>query len=116
MELNNMFREVNDDIQILQWGENITLQNVEHFRQIIYQLINHKSNYLILNLAGTNYINSAGLGVIVDAVMAARKNQKELILSDISQSVQEIFDIVKFSAIMKMMDSEEMAIEYFSVS
>lgn len=94
----------------------ITLQNVEHFRQMMNQLINYKNEYLILSLGGTNYINSAGLGVIVDAVMAARKNQKELILSDISQSVHEIFAIVKFSAIMKMMDSEEMAIEYFSVS
>lgn len=116
MELNNMFREVNDDIQILQWGENITLQNVEHFRQMMEQLINHESECLILNLAGMNYINSAGLGIIVDAVMTARKNMKELILCDISQSVKEIFVIVKFSAIMKMVDSEEMAIEYFSGS
>ena len=71
---------------------------------------------LIVNLANTNYINSAGLGIIADSVMQARKSQKELVIADIQQSVKEIFAIVKFTSFMKVFESEKEAIDYFGKS
>jgi len=111
-----MLKKVNETIQVLEWSENITLKNVEQFRQNMKKVVNSTEEQLILNLASTNYINSAGLGIIADGVMHARRNQKELVIANIGQSVKEIFSIVKFTSFMKMFESEKGAIEYFAVN
>lgn len=111
-----MLKKMTDTIQVLNWSENITLKNVEQFRQAMDNLVNGTKEQLILNLASTNYINSAGLGIIADSAMEARRNHKELVITDIQQSVKEIFSIVKFASFMKMFDSEQEAIAYFTVN
>ena len=89
---------------------------MEQFRQEMEKFVHDDVEHLILNLANTNYINSAGLGIIADSVMQARKSQKELVIADIQQSVKEIFTIVKFTSFMKVFESEIEAIEYFGES
>ena len=111
-----MLKKVTDTIQSLEWGENITLKNVEQFRQEMEKFVHGEGDQLILNLAETNYINSAGLGIIAESVMQARKSQKELVIADIQQSVKEIFSIVKFTSFMKVFETEKEAMEYFGES
>lgn len=108
-----MLKKISDLIYVLEWSENITLKNVEHFRQEMEKFVQEEGRKLILNLAYTNYINSAGLGIIADSVMQARKSQKELVIADIQQSVKDIFTIVKFTSFMKIFESEKEAMEYF---
>lgn len=108
-----MMTEINDSIQVLRWKENITLKNVEQFRHTMKELIQQPQEYLILNLADTTYINSAGLGIIADSVMQARKDQKELVIAEINDAVQEIFSIVKFTSFMKTFSEESEAISFF---
>lgn len=111
-----MISKVNDSIKVLHWSENITLKNIEQFREIVTQFIAQKEEYLILDLAEMNYINSAGLGVIADSVMHARRNNKELVIAEVNQSVKEIFAIVKFTSLMKIFDTKKQAIDYFMVN
>jgi anti-sigma B factor antagonist len=111
-----MLRKVNDFTRGLRWGENITLKNAQQFRQGVEELIGYPENCLILNLANTMYINSAGLGVIAEGVMNARKNNKELVITELSDAVKEIFSIVKFTSFLTIVDSEQEAIEYFQVN
>ncbi len=108
-----VLKTVNDAIQVLEWKENITLKNIELFRQDMNNLLNQDSQNLILNLAETTYINSAGLGIIAESVVQAKRNNKELVISNMEDSIKEIFSIVKFSSFMKLFEVEEEAIEYF---
>ncbi|SOC13382.1 anti-sigma B factor antagonist [Ureibacillus xyleni] len=111
-----MLKTVNGSIQVLEWKENITLKNIELFRQEMNNILTQDSQHLILNLAETSYINSAGLGIIAESVVQAKRNKKELVLSNIEESINEIFSIVKFSSFMKLFDLEAEAIEYFKAS
>lgn len=111
-----MISKVNNSIQVLRWEENITLKNIEHFRQTMEHLIELEEEFLILNLSQITYINSAGLGVIADSVMQSRKNQKELVIAEINEAVKEIFAIVKFTSFMKIFATEAEALDYFKVS
>lgn len=108
-----MIKSVGDYIHILEWHENITLKNVDQFRQEMESFLKISSHQLILNIANISYINSAGLGIIAESVMQARRSQKELVVSDIQQSIKEIFTIVKFASFMKLFDTEIEAIQFF---
>lgn len=45
--------------------------------------------------------------------MISRKNHKELVLAEITQTVQGIFGIVKFTSFMKIFETEKDTIDYF---
>ncbi|AMX84637.1 anti-anti-sigma factor [Geobacillus subterraneus] len=98
----------------LTWTEDITLNNVESFRQALERLLAEQADQLIVNMEAVNYINSAGLGMIADSVMAARAQQKELVVAGVTGSLAEIFHIVKFSSFIKLFATEKDAIDYFS--
>ncbi len=95
-------------------GAKCELNNVESFRQALEKLLDKQADQLIVNMEGVKYINSAGLGVIADSVMAARARQKELVIAGVEGSLAEIFHIVKFSSFIKLFATEKEAMDYFS--
>jgi anti-sigma B factor antagonist len=110
---NRMMRTKHGAIHVFTWNEDITLNNTEQFRKAMAKLIEEPADHLILNMEQVKYINSAGLGIIADGVMTARKQQKELVVAGVQGSLQEIFHIVKFSSFIKLFKTEKEAIHYF---
>ncbi len=53
----------------------------------------------ILDLAEMAYVSSAGLRVLLIAAKAARSNGHRLVLTGLSDSVREVFDISGFTTI-----------------
>lgn len=105
--------QVKNNTSILYFGEDVTVKNVEPFKQQILHLIESNTNNLILNLKEVSYLNSAGLGIIADAVVSARKINKELAIVEVGETVKEIFEMVKFSSFIKIFDSEKLAEDFF---
>lgn len=103
----------NQSIKILTWETAVTLKTVRDFEDSLVKLINESENMLIVDLAKVEYMNSAGLGLLVDSVMKARKNQKELVIAGVNETLKEIFDIVKISTFIKLFRTEEEAISFF---
>lgn len=107
-----MIFTANDQVILLNWEEDVTLKNIENFRDAVKELLNSDSSRLLLNLQGVQYVNSGALGVIADTVMNARRNQKELVVVATQKSVREIFNIVKFNTFMKIFDNKEAGLNY----
>ena len=78
-----MINNINENTIVLQWKEDITIKNIELFRQEMDRFLKLDKNKLVLNLSSVSYINSAGLGVIAESVIQGRKHQKELVISNI---------------------------------
>ena len=53
-----------------------------------------------IDLADLQYVSSAGLRVLLMSEKKCRANDKTMTLSNVSQSIREIFDIVGFSGIL----------------
>ncbi|WP_068875585.1 MULTISPECIES: STAS domain-containing protein [unclassified Phenylobacterium] len=54
---------------------------------------------IVLSLVETPYVSSAGLRVLLIGAKAARSKGHRLVLSGLSDSVREVFDISGFSSI-----------------
>lgn len=54
---------------------------------------------VVLDLAGVPYVSSAGLRVLLMGAKAARAKGHRLVLTGLSPSVREVFDISGFSSI-----------------
>lgn len=103
----------NHSIKILKWKEDITLKTIKGFEEQLVVLINEPENKLMLDLSNVEYMNSAGLGVLVDSVMKARGKQKELVVAGVGETLFEIFNIVKIGTFIKLFSTEEEAITFF---
>jgi anti-sigma B factor antagonist len=65
---------------------------------------------LVLNLEGVSYIDSAGLGAIVEAFTVARHRSIALKLVNPSERTQHLLEITGLSKIVESFDSEAAAI------
>ena len=55
---------------------------------------------IILNFRGLTYISSAGLRVVKILYMAMKKKNGELVISEVSQPVMEVFEMTGFAQIL----------------
>lgn len=109
-----MENTLKDQVQLLNWNTDVTLKNVDEFRGAIEKLVDGEKTKLILELTKVAYLNSAALGVIADAVLGAGRTGKELIIAGVQSTVGEIFEIVHFSALMKIFTALEEGYAYFA--
>ena len=69
------------------------------------------SRKVCLNLEQTVYIDSSALGWLVASQKQFERNGGRLILNSISPAVQEVFDVMRFSSIMSVVDDEASALK-----
>lgn len=103
-----------DSVQILCWNEDVTLKTANLFESALQDLTEKESTKLIIDLQDTKYMNSAGLGLLVDAVMKARKDDKQIVVTNVNPLLMEIFNIVKIGSFIKIFASQNEAIEFMN--
>lgn len=66
---------------------------------------------VVLNLAGTEYINSAGIAVIISLLTEARVQGITLTMCGLNPHYQKIFRMVGLTQYAEVFDSEETALQ-----
>ncbi|MFC4323371.1 STAS domain-containing protein [Litchfieldia salsa] len=102
-----------NDIQIYRPENEITIRNLERFKERMNEFLNQQKSRIILDLEEVNYLNSSALGLIADTTMKAKEMNKELVIVEISEELREIFEIVKFHTFIPFFSSVNEAINYF---
>ena len=81
--------------------------------QSIYDLVENGKNKLVLDLSKVNWMNSAGIGLIVGGLTTLRNNGGDLKLACPSGKVKNLFDLTNISAIMGVFKSVKDAKQSF---
>jgi anti-anti-sigma factor len=70
---------------------------------------------MVINLAGTDYISSAGLKALLSALMKARKAipPGNVVISEIRPELRESFDLVGFDRLFTFYDDNTQAVGSF---
>ncbi|RXI98200.1 anti-sigma factor antagonist [Anaerobacillus alkaliphilus] len=105
-------RNIDNRIEVLLTSIEITVKNVNEFKGGLEKLLNSNSNYLLLDLSKTIYMNSAALGCIADTVMKAKKLEKEIVIGGIQSTILEVFKIIKFESFVTLFTDLDEAINY----
>jgi len=80
------------------------------------QLINSSKYKIVVNFEELAYISSAGLGVFMAYIESIRDNRGDIKLTNMSDKVFNIFDLLGFPLLYEIYKNEEEAIKKFSVS
>lgn len=80
------------------------------------QLIGENKFKIIVNFENLAYISSAGLGVFMAYIENIRDNQGDIKLTNMSDKVFNIFDLLGFPLLYEIYKNEDEAIRKFSGS
>jgi bifunctional UDP-N-acetylglucosamine pyrophosphorylase/glucosamine-1-phosphate N-acetyltransferase len=82
--------------------------------QKIRQALEGGRRQLVVNLADVVYIDSAGMGTLVDATMAARKSGGQLKLASIPRKVRDLLEATNLFPVLEVHPDEAAALASFS--
>ena len=80
------------------------------------QLINDNKYNIVVNFEDLAYISSAGLGVFMAYIESIREHKGDIKLTNMSDKVFNIFDLLGFPLLYEIYKSEDEAIKKFSGS
>src|SRR4029450_1713946 len=111
-ELTMETREV-DDVTLVYPSGFINAHTVRLFEAEIRRQLEEKRFKLVVNCAALSYIASAGLGVLMGAIEEIRRNGGDLRLTNLNETVLNIFEILGFHHLYRIFASEMEAIRSF---
>jgi anti-sigma B factor antagonist len=91
----------------------INAHTVRVFEGQLQSVLQEKRFKVVVNCVDLSYIASAGLGAIMGAIEEIRGNGGDLRLTNLNETVQNIFDILGFNHLFKIFPSELEAISSF---
>ncbi len=104
-----------DGITVVDMSGRITLgEGSVVLRDSIRDLISKGQKKILLNLGDVTYIDSSGIGELVSAFTAVRREGGELKLLKLTKKVHDLLQITKLYTVFDIKDDEAIAIQAFS--
>ena len=104
-----------DGVSIVDMSGRITLgEGSVVLRDTIRDLIGKGEKKILLNLGDVTYIDSSGIGELVSAFTAVRREGGELKLLKLTKKVHDLLQITKLYTVFDVLDDEASAVESFS--
>jgi len=104
-----------DGVTIVDLSGRITLgEGSTMLRDIVRDMIAKGNKKILLNLGDVTYIDSSGIGELVSAFTAVRKEQGELKLLNLTKKVHDLLQITKLYTVFDVKDDEAQAIAAFT--
>jgi anti-sigma B factor antagonist len=114
MSLKSNARQV-DGITILDLSGRITLgEGSVVLRDTIREVLGKGNKKILLNLGDVTYIDSSGIGELVSAFTAVRKEGGELKLLNLTKKVHDLLQITKLYTVFDIKDDEAAAVGAFT--
>jgi anti-sigma B factor antagonist len=104
-----------DGVTVVDMSGRITLgEGSVVLRDTIRDLIGKGQKKILLNLGDVTYIDSSGIGELVSAFTAVRREGGELKLLNLTKKVHDLLQITKLYTVFDIKDDEAAAIKSFT--
>ena len=104
-----------DGVTVVDMSGRITLgEGSVILRDTIRDLIGKGQKRILLNLGDVTYIDSSGIGELVSAFTAVRREGGELKLLNLTKKVHDLLQITKLYTVFDIKDDETTAIKSFT--
>lgn len=97
-------------VAIVRFAGQFDFSRVSTARAEINQAIEQGAQLIVVNLNGLEYIDSAGLGVLVGTLARLRDRQGELAVVCRTPRIRRVFEITRLTQLVTLHDTEEEAL------
>lgn len=102
-----------DDVSVLNLNGYLDAHTAPTFEESLRNLIEEGRYRIVVNCAELAYISSAGLGVFMGFIEDVRSNEGDIKMSNMSEKVFKIFDLLGFPSLYEIVDEESVAVGKF---
>jgi anti-anti-sigma factor len=95
-----------DGIEILSLSGPFTLGNMFQFQRELQEI---RPAYLIFDIAQVPYIDSAGLGLLVNFYVSTQKHGRKMAVVGTTERVRTLFELTKVDSLLQMFPTVEAA-------
>lgn len=107
----NISSESHDNCTLLRLEGRLDLNSSSKLKEQVKELVSEGSTNVVLELGGVGFVNSSGLGTLVSILKDVRIVKGQMVLCNLAQYVQEIFEITQLSHIFDIYATETEAME-----
>lgn len=104
------------DVAILDLEGELDTFSCEEVRDSISRLIEEGKKQILLDMAGVEYIDSAGLGTLVGGLKRAVEHDRLLKIVHPNEQIQKVFNITGLVRVFEQFDCEEEALRSFPIT
>ncbi len=79
----------------------------------LYECIESDRKRIVIDLAGVEWMNSTGLGILISSYTTLRNNSGELKLANVTDKIQSLLTITKLVSVFDAHDSVDEAVKSF---
>ena len=102
------------DVTVLKLSGQLILDDGDLvFRKRIHDLVDRGRNKVVLDLGGVDYIDSAGIGMIVGKLKTVRERGGDMKLVHLNPRGLRIFGITKLLLVFESFENEDLAVKSF---
>jgi len=91
----------------------VDTMTASELEKVMSSLLQQRRFRIVVDLAGVDYISSAGWGIFVSNIREVRANRGDIKLARMMPSVYEVFELLEFDSILRSFDSVDRAKEDF---
>jgi anti-anti-sigma factor len=106
-----MIEDIIDGKTIITLSGRIDSTSSNEFEEKLVSIIDAGTTKMVVDFLNVQFISSAGLRVLLLAAKKVKPNGGKVILSNLSTSVKEVFDISGFSSLFTICASVQEAID-----
>jgi anti-sigma B factor antagonist len=99
------------DSGVLSLRGEVDVANSQQVRDAALTMIKDGAKRLVIDLSGTEYLDSAGLGVLVSLLKRTRESDLTLVIAGAQPRVQRLFEITKLNQVFIMRENVASALQ-----
>ncbi len=100
-----------DNVTILYFTGNFNLIFSSYIKQTLFDELNNEKD-IILNLKATEFVDSTGVGLLVEMANKFRDKGLKFILTNMNYEVQNILNVANLLDMLQNFEDEEEALNY----
>jgi len=104
------------DVMVIYPRGFINAHTVREFERELERSVESGRTQIVINGSGLSYIASAGLGVIMGHLEEVRSQGGDIRLTDLNETVLNIFEVLGFNHLCRVFDSEADAVASYTGS
>ncbi len=98
---------------IISTPSRLTTENSDQLKKLLKDCVDDGRYNIVINLAGTEYLDSSGLGAIVSKIAQTRSNNGDIRLASVEDYVMNLLELTHINQIIKLFDTPEQAVASF---
>jgi anti-sigma B factor antagonist len=108
-------RQVNEHCATVALDGRLDANNAQTLKESLEQLIDGGTTYLVVDLGGVPFIDSAGLAALVSALKATRRVGGNVLLSGVQPQARTVFSLTMLDQVFAIHPNVEAALDSLEV-